>query len=201
MNSPLLAVLCAGLVSILPATVLAETLELAQVTSSYPQGYRGALKAELAEDSHGALEGISYSDSRGTELRFTVEELRKGAVLIRALGKDLLKLRAPRLDERSGGEVELIFYRKFFSGEDRRVLWFELTRGAGGRNLNSFGLQTNDSAGRDAFGQIHVKLESGFIPSGIERIELSDEGRFVRRYDPQKLPPATRKRQRRLLQR
>ena len=174
-------------------TLLSPTLRaeietpILAVESSYPKDYKGTLFAVSEDASPEQVSGFHYTDVRGTERRHTVEEVRNGMVLVRALGKDLIKLRAKDFEKTSGGQISLMFYREFLSGDDRRELRFTYQPEG-----TAWVLRTDDKAGRDVFGQLYLKIKTGLFntPTGVAEIRLLEQGTQIRRYNPTELPRA-----------
>jgi len=160
------------------------------VESTYPNGYRGSLIAVYESDEQREVTGFRYTDSRGTDRKHTAEDIKKGLVLVHALGKDLLKLRGKDFERTSGGQISLMFYREFLGGDDRRELRFTYQPEG-----SDWVMRTDDPAGRDLFNQLWIKIKTGFLgtPSGITELKLFESGRQVRRYLPSELPRASQR--------
>ena len=156
--------------------------------STFPSGYTGTLSAVSDPSTPEQVSGFRYTDSRGTERNHTVDEIRTGIVLVHALGKDLLKLRSKEFDRAAGGEISLMFYREFLSGDDRREVRFTYQPEG-----DHWVLRTNDPAGRDLFNQLWIKIKTSFFsaPTGVAEIKLFEDGSQVRRYLPGDLPRAS----------
>jgi hypothetical protein len=167
--------------------VSATDIQMVQVASSYPSGYTGKIMASI--DAGGAgLTSFHFTDSRNSSLDFTVAQLKDGVVLVRALGKDILKIAAPDFTADGGGQMVLTFLKGFF-GNDRREVHFDyLRRGS----ATDWVLQTDDSEGRDPFDGLSIIVSKTLgLPTGVGNITLSSSDRTVRRYDPNKLPAGT----------
>jgi hypothetical protein len=174
--------------TLLSPTIRAEIeTPILAVESSYPKDYKGTLFAVSDDGAPEQVSGFHYKDVRGTERRHTVEEVRNGMILVRALGKDLIKLRAKDFERTSGGQISLMFYREFLSGDDRRELRFTYhPEGA------EWALRTDDKAGRDLFSQLYLKIKTGLFntPTGVAEIRLLEQGNQIRKYNPTELPRA-----------
>jgi hypothetical protein len=167
-------------------------IPVAKSESSYPASYKGELVAVVDEDeqdgTHGPIKLFRYTDTRNTKLEYTIADLRKGMVLIRALGKDLMTMRSPAFDEAAGGTIEIVFYREFLGSDRRRVdvgYRMELD--------DRWVVRTEDQRGRDSFDRIRVQV--GFqlgAPTHVKEIRLlSDEAGTsspIRIYDARELP-------------
>jgi len=160
-------------------------IQMVQVASSYPSGYTGKIVASI-DDSGVGLNSFHFSDSRNTNLEFTVAQLRTGVVLVHALGKDILKISGPQFASDGGGQMILTFLKSFLGG-DRREVRFDYIRRGG---ATEWVLQTDDSEGRDPFDSLSIEISKTIgIPTGVGDITLSDSDRMIRHYDPSHLPP------------
>jgi hypothetical protein len=159
-------------------------IQMVQVASSYPSGYTGKIMASV-DPSGSGLSSFHFTDSRNSSLDFTVDQLKSGVVLVRALGKDILKISGPDFTSDGGGMMILTFLRNFL-GSDRREVHFDyLRRGS----ATDWVLQTDDSEGRDSFDALSIIVSKTLgLPTGVGDITLSSSDRTVRRYDPNHLP-------------
>jgi hypothetical protein len=183
-----IAALVAALAS-LPA--LAHQQVMVQINSSYPKNYKGQLTSELETDERGRVLEFGFKDTIDTNLKYSVEDIHRGVVLLRALNKDIIHVRGPSFEATSGGDLLLTFYRKFLSGDDRRQIRFTYTRtGVGG----TWEARTNDAQGREIFDGISIQMSMAIgVPSGVSEIRLTRGGQVVRRYKTEDLPrPGTR---------
>lgn len=175
------------------STVYAETEsrvggEVIQVSSNFPKGYQGVLKAFLKKDSELDLENFHYQDNQGMDRLYTMEEIKKGIVLVHALNKDLIVLRGKEFDSHAGGRVHLMFYRDFF-GNDRRELQF-LYQPEG----SDWVVRTDDPQGRDTFNQVSLQIRTSLgAPTGVSSIALNLQQSPVRKYNPTDLPRASQR--------
>lgn len=176
------ALLLATTLAALTSSARAGTL--IDVVSTYPDGYHGGIEAVEAADT-GDIQNFVYKDSRGTELTYTVEQIREGVVILRALGKDIIRLRAPGFNAQSGGPFKVQFLRRFL-GSDVREVELELFRASAGAPWD---VRTNDKQGRDLIDHLQavVGMTAG-IPGGVDRIKLLRGKALVRDYDPNDLP-------------
>jgi hypothetical protein len=162
----------------------ATEIPMVKVTSSYPAGYNGEINATLDDGGRG-LTLLVFKDSRGSNITFTVDEVRKGVVLARVSGKDVLKVSGPNFTAEAGGELILTFLKGFF-GNDRREIHFEYIKTGG---PTDWLLQTNDTQGRDPFDSLSVYINKKLgVPTGVGTIRLMAGSNEVRKYDPNDLP-------------
>lgn len=170
-------------------SAVATDLQMVQVESTYPRGYHGQLVAHV--DARGAgLTGFTFSDSRGTKKDYTVDDLHKGVLLVKALGKEILKIKGKDFSAQDGGVMVLTFLRGFF-GSDRRDVHFDYVRTGG---ATDWAMLSDDPQGRDPFDSLKVVVgTSAGIPSGVAAIELKNSGQTVRHYDPLELPRGTQR--------
>ncbi len=176
---------------LLPTSVLAEgslvRAEVLQLQSTYPSGYQAKIAIELDESRNFDLLSFTYEDSENHVLKYSPDELRQGVVLLRAFGKDIVRIRSPNLRESEGGVMYLDFLRRFFTGDRRRVQ-IELARG---KTAGAWEALTSDSAGRDPFDRLQIQVSMGLgLPSGIDEVFLGDASRWLRRYRTADLPRA-----------
>jgi hypothetical protein len=166
---------------------LATDLPLVKVKSTFPAGYKGEIKATIDDGGRG-LTLFAFTDSRGSTMTFTVEDVRKGKVLVHDAGKDLLKVSGPNFTAEAGGEMIMTFLKGFF-GNDRRELRYEYIRNGGKLDWR---LQTNDPQGRDPFDGIAISINKKLgIPTSVNTIRFFLGDKEVRKYNPNDLPPAT----------
>jgi hypothetical protein len=174
----------AALLMLVSVSAPAADRVMLKITSSYPDGYTGAISTSL-DDRTDRVTGFHFQDSRGTHLDYTVEQMRAGVVLLEAFGMQVIKLRAPAFDPERGGTLDIDFLRRFFGG-DRRTLSFDFVHPG-----SDWDLLTDDSAGRDAFDSLSCKVLISFgTPSGVDHIELMQGATQVRDYDSKDLPKA-----------
>jgi hypothetical protein len=158
---------------------------MVQVESTYPTGYNGKLSAVI-DDRGEALARFQFADSRGTVMTFTPDELRKGVVLLHAVGKDILKISSPKFTNDGGGQMILTFLKNFFGNDRREVRFDYLRRGA----MTDWLLQTDDQKGKDPFDLIRVGVYKNLgVPAGVAAITLLAGEQVVRKYNPNDLPP------------
>lgn len=163
---------------------------LIDVTSTYPDGYKGRIET-LEDAASGEIQKFVYTDSRGANLTYTVEEIRGGVVLLYAIGKDIIKLKAPGFDSKSGGPFKVQFLRRFF-GSDVREVELELIKPSG---QSPWVARTNDRQGRDVLDGLKATVGMSVgVPSGVDRIGLFLGKSQIRDYDPTQLPRVSRKR-------
>jgi len=165
-------------------------VEALQVTANYPDKYNGVLSAEHDDVETSSIVGFAFKDSRGESFHYTLDEIRKGVVVLSAFGKDIVHIKSPAFTKDAGGEMTITFYRKFFGG-DRRQLRVEYLNAGGGRWV----LLTNDQQGRDEVDSIFLRIDKSFgIPQSIGQVKLSLGQKLQRDLDPAKLPKAGRRR-------
>lgn len=173
--------------------VHAAELPMINIQSSYPKGYVGKLSAvtdetrEGRETREGNVASFIFSDSRGTRLTYTTDELRKGVVILRAFGKDIIRVYSPDFTASEGGVIQVIFLRKFFGSDRRQVEFDYLPVG------QDWVVRTRDPAGRDPFDSLTTQIAMSLgIPQSVEAVDLKQDAVLVRHLDPSKLPRAGR---------
>jgi hypothetical protein len=167
--------------------------EMLRIESNYPKGYKAKITSYFQKRTT-SIAGFVFTDNRDTKLKYTVEDLRKGVVLLRAFGNDIITLSSPDFTSEHGGKLIITFYRKFFS-DDRRELHFHYLRN---QSLNcslklapneDWTLFTDDPSGRDRFNELAAKVVTKLgTPTGIDVLNLSMDGRRVRQYETRDLP-------------
>ncbi len=161
-------------------------VEVLQVKSNYPKGYAGSLFAQQEDFASPDLAQFRFQDNQGANRIYTLEEIRSGIVLVHALNKDLIVLRAKGFDAHSGGPVNLMFYRDFL-GSDRREVRFTYQPEA-----TQWTIRTDDSQGRDVFNQLAIGVKTSLgAPTGVSELSLSLDQSPVRKYNPAQLPKAS----------
>jgi hypothetical protein len=152
------------------------------VTSSYPDGYKGRITVDFSDAD--VVTGFHFTDTQGTTLDYSVDDMRRGVVLLHALGKNIIRMVSPQFDPQAGGVVHLVFLRNFF-GSDYRQADVDFVRGI------SWDVWTDDVQGKDAFDRIHVVIQSSFgVPSSVGRIQFKHQDQIVRDLNPSDLPTA-----------
>lgn len=165
----------------------ATDLPLVKVKSTFPAGYNGEIKATIDDGGRG-LTLFVFKDSQGSNMAFSVEDVRKGKVLVHQSGKDLLKVSGPNFTAEGGGEMIMTFLKGFF-GNDRRELRYEYIRTGGKLDWR---LQTNDALGRDLFDGIAVSINKKLgVPTSVNNIRFFQGTKEIRKYYPNDLPPGT----------
>lgn len=180
-----LPVIILGLaVTLLSANVLADSLNVVSVESSFPSGFHGQLTA-LTNADQNALTGFHFVDTKGGDIHFTLNDLQNGVVLVEGMGKEILKLQSGSFSAQEGGLLKLVFLKSFFGSDHRQVI-FDFVRKGG---ILDWAILTDDQQGRDPFDLLRVDVATSFgVPKGVKDIVLRSLGRQVRNYDPNQLP-------------
>ncbi|MCC7442309.1 MAG: hypothetical protein IT285_11785 [Bdellovibrionales bacterium] len=171
----LAAALAAGLVSTSASAML-------DVSSSYPSGYKGRISVKFNEAQD--VVGFQFTDTQGSDLNYTPDQMRRGVVLLHAMNKDIIRMVSPQFDTQEGGTIHLVFLRNFF-GSDYRKVDVDFVRGV------NWEVWTNDVAGKETFDGLHVQVKNSMgVPSSVNRVHLRRQGTIVRDLDPMQLPQA-----------
>ena len=163
------------------------TAEIAKVTTNYPSGYKASISTVFTSEARNVMDKITYTDNQGQELEYTIEEIRKGVVLLHSLGKDLVRLKGSDFQADRGGPLNLVFYRTFFGGDIRQAEFEFAPEGEAAWNA-----YTHDTGNRDHFDGLNITIYKKIgIPSGISKVSLAMGETTVRDYNPTELPAAT----------
>ncbi|MBI2712693.1 MAG: hypothetical protein HYX41_07570 [Bdellovibrio sp.] len=141
-----------------------EEIQLARVTTDMAEGHSD-FKMEVNSDH--AILAMRYYLSNGTRADFTLEQVKGGVVLVKASGRDVLKLKGEKLDANHGGLLDLIYLSNGVTNK-YETLQFELVR-TGDR----WSVMVNDQGGRREFTTMFFKGRKFFGQwVGIEKITV-----------------------------
>lgn len=141
-----------------------EEVQLARVTTDMAVGHSDF---KMVLDGDRSIVAMRYYLDNGTRAEFTVAEILAGVVMVKASGRDILKLKGDKFDAVSGGHLSLIYLT---NGVTNKYETFPLDLVKTG---DHWGVQVNDQSGHREFTTMFFKGRKFFGKwVGIESITV-----------------------------
>ena len=151
----------------------------------------------MVTDDNGNLTGANFSTTGSGAATptqaYSLDQLRSGVVLLQiskgSFTRDVIRLSAPSLDSKGGGEIIVTLLREYgIFSDDYRKFHVELKNNAGAWQLNS-----NEKDGRRPFETAFVKaLKIDGSLKGIDSITVYNKGSQVGEYNTSNLESESR---------
>ena len=140
----------------LPAEILPGEIQLIHISTDAQAN--SDLEFRLVVDTENEIQAFRTLSQSGRRTDFPAKNLDQGIVLLRASGRDIVKLSSRNFDTRNGGSIQMTYLNDGVSGKYRNFQ-MELVREG-----SSYTVYANERTGRRKFSDMFLKKnESAFL--------------------------------------